>query len=276
MRACSTSWRGCDDHAGRPGRADRRAHQASSDRGHRVERDETAVFAADLMPTTRPCRRGVDHGLRPLSDGDARVQAQRSSGKPSTGVSDILRARSGRGGGLHPRSQRPASTSSGWSKDFILFAPSHSPFTSAFSSHQSALRMSITIGIIGGSGLYDMAELTDREERRVHDAVRRAVGSLRGRHASRQARGVSRAARRRAPAPAVGAELPRQHLRVQDARRGAHPLGQRRRQPEGRVQAARLVIPDQFFDRTRGRDQHVLRPRARGARRVRASVLRAT
>ena len=25
----------------------------------------------------------------------------------------------------------------------------------------------ITIGIIGGSGLYDMAELTDREERRV-------------------------------------------------------------------------------------------------------------
>ena len=27
--------------------------------------------------------------------------------------------------------------------------------------------MSITIGIIGGSGLYDMAELTDREENRV-------------------------------------------------------------------------------------------------------------
>src|SRR5919198_4506237 len=27
--------------------------------------------------------------------------------------------------------------------------------------------MSIEIGIIGGSGLYDMAELTDREERRV-------------------------------------------------------------------------------------------------------------
>ena len=27
--------------------------------------------------------------------------------------------------------------------------------------------MSTTIGIIGGSGLYDMAELTDREERRI-------------------------------------------------------------------------------------------------------------
>ena len=25
--------------------------------------------------------------------------------------------------------------------------------------------MSVTIGIIGGSGLYDMAELTDREEK---------------------------------------------------------------------------------------------------------------
>ena len=36
-----------------------------------------------------------------------------------------------------------------------------------------------------------------------------------------------------------------------------------------------LVIPDQFFDRTRGRISHVLRARSRGARRVRAPVLRA-
>ena len=55
-----------------------------------------------------------------------------------------------------------------------------------------------------------MAELTDREERTVDDAVRRAVGAVRDRHAARQARGVSRAARRRAPAAAVGAELPRE------------------------------------------------------------------
>ena len=60
----------------------------------------------------------------------------------------------------------------------------------------------ISIGIIGGSGLYDMAELTDREERRVDDAVRRAVGAVRHRHAARQARGVPRAARRRPPAAA--------------------------------------------------------------------------
>ena len=39
------------DHARRPGRADRRPHEASSDRGDRIG-DETAVFAADLIPTT--------------------------------------------------------------------------------------------------------------------------------------------------------------------------------------------------------------------------------
>ena len=33
----------------------------------------------------------------------------------------------------------------------------------------------IEIGIIGGSGLYDMAELTDREEQTDRDAVRRSV-----------------------------------------------------------------------------------------------------
>ena len=39
--------------------------------------------------------------------------------------------------------------------------------------------MTVQIGIIGGSGLYDMAELTDREERASDDAVRRSVGPVR-------------------------------------------------------------------------------------------------
>ena len=43
-----------------------------------------------------------------------------------------------------------------------------------------------------------MAELTDREERTVDDAVRRSVRPVRDRHAARQARGVPGAARRRA------------------------------------------------------------------------------
>ena len=60
--------------------------------------------------------------------------------------------------------------------------------------------MTVQIGIIGGSGLYDMAELTDREERTVatpfgDPSGPYVLGTLRG-----QARGVSGAARRRAPA----------------------------------------------------------------------------
>ena len=96
-----------------------------------------------------------------------------------------------------------------------------------------------TIGIIGGSGLYDMAELTDREERTVDDAVRRAVGARTciG-DAARAARRVSGAARRRPPAAAVRAELPRQHLRLQGARRRVDPVGERGRQPARGLQAA--------------------------------------
>ena len=54
--------------------------------------------------------------------------------------------------------------------------------------------MSTTIGIIGGSGLYDMAELTDREERRVETpfgrSVRRRIvlGTLRGKRVAFLAR----------------------------------------------------------------------------------------
>ena len=58
--------------------------------------------------------------------------------------------------------------------------------------------MSAQIGIIGGSGLYDMAELTDREEVTLTTPFGDPSGpyvlaTLRG-----QARGVPRAARRRA------------------------------------------------------------------------------
>ena len=76
-----------------------------------------------------------------------------------------------------------------------------------------------------------------------HDAVRRSVGPVRARHAARQARRVPGAARRRASAAAVRAELPREHLRLQDARRRVDPLGERGRQPEGGVQAARHRRP---------------------------------
>ncbi len=51
----------------------------------------------------------------------------------------------------------------------------------------------ITIGIIGGSGLYDMAELTDREERKVETPFGDPsgpylIGTLRGKRVAFLAR----------------------------------------------------------------------------------------
>ena len=39
-------------------------------------RGRTAVFTADMYPDVRPRARSVDHGLRPVSDGHAGVQAR--------------------------------------------------------------------------------------------------------------------------------------------------------------------------------------------------------
>ena len=60
--------------------------------------------------------------------------------------------------------------------------------------------MNVEIGIIGGSGLYDMAELTDREEVTLTTPFGDPSGPYVLGHAARAARGVSGAARRRATA----------------------------------------------------------------------------
>ena len=82
----------------------------------------------------------------------------------------------------------------------------------------------ITIGIIGGSGLYDMAELTDRKEERLttpfgEPSAPYVTGTLRGQ------RVAFLAAWSRTPVPADGAQLPREYLRIQDARGGVPPVG---------------------------------------------------
>ena len=59
------------------------------------------------------------------------------------------------------------------------------------------------------------------------------LATLRGRRVAFLARHGARA-----PAAAVGAELPRQHLRLQGARRRVDPVGERRRQPARGLQAA--------------------------------------
>jgi 5'-methylthioadenosine phosphorylase len=111
----------------------------------------------------------------------------------------------------------------------------------------------ITIGIIGGSGLYDMAELTDREERTVTTPFGEPsgpymLGTLRGKRVAFLAR------------HGAGHKLMPTELNYRANIFGMKTLGvefilsasavgslQERYVPQ------HLVIPDQFFDRTKGR-----------------------
>jgi 5'-methylthioadenosine phosphorylase len=113
--------------------------------------------------------------------------------------------------------------------------------------------MSISIGIIGGSGLYDMAELTDREERRVETpfgepSAPYVTGTLRGKRVAFLAR--HGAGHRLLPSElnfraniygfkTLGVEYILSASAVGSLKQEYKPLD--------------LVIPDQFFDRTRGR-----------------------
>jgi 5'-methylthioadenosine phosphorylase len=111
----------------------------------------------------------------------------------------------------------------------------------------------ITIGIIGGSGLYDMAELTDREDRRVvtpfgEPSAPYVIGTLAGKRVAFLAR--HGAGHRLLPTELnyranifgfkmLGVEYILSASAVGSLKEQYRPLD--------------LVIPDQFFDRTRGR-----------------------
>src|SRR6185503_13086818 len=113
--------------------------------------------------------------------------------------------------------------------------------------------MSVNIGIIGGSGLYDMAELTDREERRVttpfgEPSAPYVVGTLRGRRVAFLAR------------HGIGHRLLPSELNFRANIYGFKTLGVEYILSASAVGSLReeykpmdLVIPDQFLDRTRGR-----------------------
>ncbi|HXT70861.1 MAG TPA: S-methyl-5'-thioadenosine phosphorylase [Vicinamibacterales bacterium] len=111
----------------------------------------------------------------------------------------------------------------------------------------------VSIGIIGGSGLYDMAELTDREERQIATPFGDPSGpyvlaTLRGRRVAFLARHGT--GHRLLPSElnfraniygfkVLGAEWILSASAVGSLRQDYAPLD--------------LVVPDQFFDRTRGR-----------------------
>ena len=111
----------------------------------------------------------------------------------------------------------------------------------------------ISIGIIGGSGLYDMAELTDRSERKVETPFGEPsgpflIGTLRGKRVAFLAR------------HGAGHVLLPSELNFRANIYGFKVLGVERILSASAVGSLReeykpldIVIPDQFIDRTKGR-----------------------
>jgi 5'-methylthioadenosine phosphorylase len=113
--------------------------------------------------------------------------------------------------------------------------------------------MDTTIGIIGGSGLYDMAEVTDREERRISTPFGDpsgpyVIGTLRGKRVAFLAR------------HGVGHRILPSELNFRANIYGLKVLGVERILSASAVGSLKqeykpldIVVPDQFFDRTKGR-----------------------
>ena len=111
----------------------------------------------------------------------------------------------------------------------------------------------VRIGIIGGSGLYDLAELTDREERRIdtpfgEPSAPYVLATLRGRRVAFLAR------------HGHGHRLSPSELNFRANIFGFKTLGVEWILSASAVGSLRedykpldIVVPDQFFDRTRGR-----------------------
>ena len=110
-----------------------------------------------------------------------------------------------------------------------------------------------TIGIIGGSGLYDMAELTDREEQAISTPFGNpsgpyVIGTLRGKRVAFLAR------------HGAGHRLLPSELNFRANIYGMKVLGVERILSASAVGSLKMeykpldiVVPDQFFDRTKGR-----------------------
>ncbi len=113
--------------------------------------------------------------------------------------------------------------------------------------------MSVHIGIIGGSGLYDMAELTDREERTISTPFGDpsgpfVVGTLRGTRVAFLAR------------HGVGHRILPSELNFRANIYGFKMLGVERLLSASAVGSLKeeykpldILVPDQFLDRTKGR-----------------------
>ena len=142
---------------------DRRAHRAPPDRRDRVggtDGDLRGRPAAD----GRARAAAVHHGLRPLSDGHARVQARVSPEAVEREYLMLFEHDPEIAAGRFARRKRRAARGAGASSAEPWPDRACLQRRGLVACDRRSVRMQAEIGIIGGSGLYDMAELTDREE----------------------------------------------------------------------------------------------------------------
>ena len=224
---------------------------------------KTAFLFADLGADDGASPDSVDYGLRSLPHDDAREQeAMDSRGCPG-GLARAICARRARSRGVSSRAQRPMGNRAGDAGLAAEYSGSANGQTKEQSSNMTrkmtrkskaaGKKEAIKTAIIGGSGLYQMAGLTDTREVRVKtpfgdpsDAI--VVGTLEGQRVaflSRHGRG-----HRFSPSEInyranicalkmLGAERIISVSAVGSLREDLPPLD--------------FMIPDQFFDRTRGR-----------------------
>ena len=127
---------------------------------------KTAVFAADLLPTAAhlPEVWVMGYDLFPLDTLDFKRAFLREAIERE--YLDHFRARSRDRRGLHTRARR----------ETVRRACGVAQRVRADGRGQMA--DNVQIGVIGGSGLYDMAELTDREEKTLKTPFGDAVRSV--------------------------------------------------------------------------------------------------
>ena len=115
----------------------------------------------------------------------------------------------------------------------------------------SPAHMQPAIGVIGGSGIYQidgLTNVTEHHRSRRHSDLRPTSSSA-GRLAGRAGL-LSPAARARPPHPPARTAAPREHLGAALARRALDHLRHRCRLAPGAIRPRHIVLPSQFFDRT--------------------------
>ncbi len=131
----------------------------------------------------------------------------------------------------------------------------------------------VRIGVIGGSGLYEMAGLDGGGGAAHRDALGRAFGRLHSGRPRRSQGGLPGPPRPRASPAADGAQLPRQRLRLQDSRRRVPDLGLGGRIAQEGVRSRAHRRSGPVLRPHASPARHLLRQRHRGARLAGASGL---